>query len=415
MESQNQSIKALIGACEQELVDLDYGKPLRRKISRYWNEFSLWMERNGIETLTPAVGRQYYIEAIGSDILSDIEKRDRIRHRSVRMLISFQKDGCFEFRAPSAIPLEFHGKSGKLMESYLDNLRQVQQFADSTIAEKRLRLHEFNSYLEGIGIQLCEVCTKTLTDFALDQGYSLTKTRLFSTAVKQLFRYAYDVGAIAVDLSFIVMPVSKGPEKLPSTYTENEIKSMLSAIERGSAIGKRDYLVLLLAAEYGWRASDITSFQFNWIDWDKNTISFDQHKTSIAVQFPLLSSVGNAIIEYLKYGRPETEAQEIIVGHDTAKRGGKLTSPTIHSIVTRYIRAANIENWKQKKHGSHALRFSLATNMLKNNVSIPIISTVLGHQSTESTKRYISLDIEQLKKCPLPIPPLNTDIFEVAV
>jgi integrase len=211
------------------------------------------------------------------------------------------------------------------------------------------------------------------------------------------------------------MPVRKISEKLPTTYTDEEISRMILAVERGSSIGKRDYLVLLLASEYGWRASDITGFQFSWIDWDKNIISFNQHKTGVAVQYSLLSSVGNAIIDYLKNGRPDTKAQEIIVGHDTLKGGKKLSSPTIHSIVAKYLRAANIENWKQKKHGPHALRFSLATNMLKNNISIPIIASILGHQSTKYTKRYIALDVDQLKKCALPIPSLKTTVFEVSL
>jgi site-specific recombinase XerD len=309
----------------------------------------------------------------------------------------------------------FQGETGKLMESYLEKAQFVQRLSDSTIAEKRLRLHEFNSYLEKLGIPLGEVNVQTLTNFITTQGYSPSKKRLFSATIKQLFRYAFDTGAVGTDLSFIVMPVSKGSQKLPTTYTEDEIKRMLSAVERGAAIGKRDYLVLLLAAEYGWRASDITGFEFKWINWEKNTISFDQHKTGVMVQYPLLSSVGNAIIDYLQNGRPVSDANEIIVGHDTVKRGKKLSRPTIHSIVTRYIRAANIENWKQKKHGPHALRFSLATNLLKRNTSIPIIATILGHQNTETTKRYVSIDINQLRKCALPIPPLSTDIFEVAL
>jgi len=411
----SQSVEALIKACEQELIDLGYSDLQTEKLKKHWHAFAQWMEDKGYESLTPEIGRQYCFETFGSDVLSGIDRRDKLNLRSSRMLISFQRDGCFEFRTPTVEPLVFYGESGKLMESYLDNARYVQQFSDSTISEKRRRLHEFNTYLENQVISISEINQQTLTNFIVTLNYSLSKTRFFSATIKQLLRYAYDIGAVASDLSFIVMPVSKPPEKLPSTYTDDEIRRMLSAVERGSAIGKRDYLVLLLAAEYGWRASDITGFQFGWIDWDANTVTFDQHKTGVAVQYPLLSSVGNAIIDYLKNGRPDSDAAEVIVGHDTVKRGKKLSSPTIHSIVTRYMRAANIENWKQKKHGPHALRFSLATNLLKMNTSIPIIATILGHQNTETTKRYISLDVDQLRECALPIPPLNTDVFEVAI
>jgi len=415
MESCGQSIRSLIRKCDQELVDLGYNIYQYGRTKKDWEEFAQWMENKGYGELTPEIGKQYCDEAFGSDVLSGINRKDQKKLRSARMLISFQKNGFFEFRTPTVAPPLFQGESGKLMEAYLDNVRNVQQFSDSSISEKRLRLHEFNAYIEGLGISLCEISTQTLADFFTARGYSLSKKRYFSATAKQLLRYAYDIGAVANDMSFVVMPVSKAPEKLPSTYTEDEIRRMLSAVERGSAIGKRDYLVLLLAVEYGWRASDITGFQFGWIDWDGNTITFDQHKTGVMVQFPLLSSVGNAVIDYLKNGRPNTGANEVIVGHDTVKRGKKLSSPTIHSIVTRYIRAASIENWSSKKHGPHSLRFSLATNLLKKNTSIPIIATILGHQTTETTKGYISINIEQLRKCSLPIPPLNTDIFEVAI
>lgn len=96
----------------------------------------------------------------------------------------------------------------------------------------------------------------------------------------------------------------------------------------------------------------------------------------------------------------------IIVSAESSKKGQPLSSPTIHSIVSRYMSKANIKNWKQKKHGAHSLRHSLATNMLKKNISMPIISTVLGHQSTQSTKIYLSVDIKKLRECALPIPEL---------
>ncbi|WP_296561788.1 tyrosine-type recombinase/integrase, partial [uncultured Acetobacterium sp.] len=96
-----------------------------------------------------------------------------------------------------------------------------------------------------------------------------------------------------------------------------------------------------------------------------------------------------------------------------AKRGKKLCKTTIHSIVAKYMRLANISHWKEKKHGAHSLRHSLATNLLKKNVPISIISTVLGHQNTESTKGYLAVDINRLRECPLPIPALATAFYEV--
>jgi len=416
MNACNQSIASLIKICEQELNDREYSFGRRRQISGYWGEFAHWMEDNDFDAMTPEIGYRYCIETFGSDILSGVEKHDRLRLRAIRMLISYQRDGYFEFRTPSIAPRVFQGETGKLMESYLDNVLHVQLLSESTVGNKRLCLYEFNSYLNRIGIRLEDVNTQTISNFCVDQGYSLAKKHCSNSTIRLFLRYAYDAGATARDMSFIVMPDNyKSHRKLPTTYEEDEIRQMLLAVERASAIGKRDYLVLLLASEYGWRSSDIVNFRFNHIDWDNNTICFNQHKTGVAVQHPLLSSVGNAIIDYLKNGRPDTNAQEIIVAHDIVNRGKKLLPPTIHSIVTKYLRSASIENWQKKKHGPHSLRHSLASNLLKKNVSMPVIATILGHQNTETTKIYLSLDIEQLRKCTLPMPALSTDIFEVMV
>ena len=129
------------------------------------------------------------------------------------------------------------------------------------------------------------------------------------------------------------------------------------------------------------------------------------------VDFPLLSTVGNAIIDYLKYARPETDVPEIIVSMENANKGKPLSSPTIHSVVTKYMKRAGIKNWQNKKHGPHAMRHSLATNLLKKNVAMPIISTVMGHQRTETTSIYISVDHDKLKQCALPMPVLHSPFY----
>jgi site-specific recombinase XerD len=416
MEACKQSIKSLIEMCEQEMSDRGYEYYRQVKIRKYWKEFSDWMERNGLEVLTPEACQKFCVETFGSEILPEVEKHDRLKFRAFRMLVSYQRYGCFEFRAPLLPPQVLQGETGELMESYLDKALSVQSQSKNTVENKRRYLYAFNTYLNKSGIRLENVITQTLDDFCVDQGYSLPSKHNFNSTMRKFLRHAYDVGATASDMSFIVMPDNyKSHSKLPTTYEESEIRKMLLSVERASAIGKRDYLALLLASAYGWRSSDIVNFSFSHINWDKNTISFDQQKTGDSLKYPLLSSVGNAIIDYLKNGRPDTYVQEIIVGHDTVNHGKKLTRPTIHSIVAKYLRAANIENWREKKHGPHSLRHSLATNMLKRNVSMPMIASILGHQSTESTKIYLSLDIEQLRKCALPMPGLGTDGFEVVI
>ena len=75
------------------------------------------------------------------------------------------------------------------------------------------------------------------------------------------------------------------------------------------------------------------------------------------------------------------------------------------------MKKAAITGWKEKKHGAHSLRHSLASNLLKKNVSLPVISTVLGHQTTETTKIYLKVDTEKLRMCTLKMPTMSSPFY----
>jgi len=288
--------------------------------------------------------------------------------------------------------------------------------SSATIDSYRIPLHRLLQYVENKGIDFDALTIDLIQEF-LNINCSRTGIRhRYGNTLRQFFKYLYSKHHTNKDLSALVLPDNYNRHsKIPTTYTEDEIRRIIEQPDRSSALGKRDYLVLLLAGEYGWRSGDITHFRLDQIDWDKNVIKFDQQKTGTPIEFPLLSSVGNAIADYLMHGRPVSDCPEVILSAETSKKVGPLKSPTIHSIVTRYMKKANITGWKEKKHGAHSLRHSLASNLLKKNTSLPVISTVLGHQSTETTKIYLKVDEENLRSCCLPMPGIYSPYYKKAV
>jgi len=386
----------------------EYCRQHQNILRKGWDEFSDWMEERGCDELNEGMADRYCDEIIGARRYTDLSYKEKMRLRSARMLISYQKDGDFEFRIQTA-KKTFRGRSGEAMQEYLLYLRDVLVLKENTISNKRHYLLLFNEFLEAGCCSLEDMTGKTISDFYQERDLTLPMLHNCNSTLKLFFRYAYDYGITPQDYSVHIMPDNyKGSCKIPTTYTEDEIRRVLAAVSRSSAIGKRDYLILLLAAEYGWRSSDIVRFNFSQIDWDSNKISLQQYKTEVPNEYPLLSSIGNAIIDYLKNGRPLTDSKVIIVSAGSSKRGQQMSNSTMQSIVAKYMRAANIKDWQQKKHGTHALRHSMASNMLRNNVPMPIIGTILGHQSSESTKIYLSIDIDKLKTCPLPMPAIKT-------
>lgn len=402
----------LVALCDEELRHREYESKYYFRLTEQWDCLRKWLSKNGIKEFSEEIGNRYCDEVFGTHLMprrSPASFREKLR--AVRILISYQKNGDFEFRCPS-VEYIFSGVAGETALMYLGYCKEELALAEKTIENKRLYLYNFCNYLNIKGLGFDDLTTKHTEDFFSSMNYTLASRHNAARNLSLFLKYAYDKGKSVKDTSVFILPDGyRKDSKLPTTYEEDEIKALVSSVERASAIGKRDYLILLLAAEYGWRAKDITKFSFHDIDWDDNVIHFNQHKTDVPVVFPLLSTVGNAIIDYLKYARPETDVPEIIVSMENANKGKPLSSPTIHSVVTKYMKRAGIKNWQNKKHGPHAMRHSLATNLLKKNVAMPIISTVMGHQRTETTSIYLSVDYDKLKQCALPMPVLRSPFY----
>jgi len=411
-----ETIKDLVNEFYDELDQRNYGQNVKSAYHKICCQILEWCDNNHIVHFDEKTGNQFCDETIGGHLSkagSSYLYRQTLR--VMRMLVSFQRDGDFEFRSPRT-EYVFQAQLGNKVNTYLDYCATTRKLSAQTLSERKRAIFRFDIYLHDNNMSTSDITIEIFEDF-LSQHCTKHSRRNYKSIFREFYRFLFDNGFLDKDYSSFIMKEPKVAieSKLPTTYTEEEIRRMINAIDRSSAKGKRDYLVLLLAAEYGWRASDITSFSLNQIDWDKNIISTIQYKTGVPVEFPLLNSVGNAVIDYIKHGRPFGGDNVIIVNHENTHKGKKLTSPTIHSLVAKAMKMANIKNWKNKKHGPHSLRHSLASNMLRHNISIPIIKTVLGHQSAETTKTYISIDIAKLRLCSLPIPKMNSPYYNLKI
>jgi integrase len=194
------------------------------------------------------------------------------------------------------------------------------------------------------------------------------------------------------------------PDGIPSVYTKEEIQQLLNGVDRTGPKGKRNYAMVLLAARLGMRASDICGLTFDNLKWQTNTIEFIVKKTGVLAVLPLLNEVGEAIIEYIKYGRPDSEDKHVFLRMQTPFV--QLKPSVLHGIVSAGLRNANIPLLPGKRHGPHALRASLASAMLDNNTPLPVISEALTHTNSDTTRIYLKIDLQHLREYSLEVPPL---------
>lgn len=397
-----------------ELERRNYGQAYILEAIAFWERLKRWCSEVQRRHFSKAIGYRYLDEVLGFHILPcrNISVYKKKHLRAVKMLVSFMEEGCFEFRSPRVEP-KYNEELTPWVIGFLDASKE-RGSSRSTLEGRRRMLLRFSGFMDSEGLELVRLDVVRMEKFFLSLPLSGSTVNDYRSVMKKFFDFLFEQGAIGKNLRGFVLKGSRSPEpqKVMDTYTEEEIRTMLSKMDRSSAIGKRNYVVVLLAASYGLRSGDITSLRFSEIDWKTSQIRIVQDKTKEPLELPLFASIGNAIINYWQNGRP-TEAKDdtIIVSHMKGTIGERLKSPTIHSIVSAAFSSADIPGWREKKHGAHSLRHSLATNMLKRNVSLPIISTVLGHRSTETSKTYIGVNIDRLRVCSLQIPPIHSRFY----
>lgn len=107
-----------------------------------------------------------------------------------------------------------------------------------------------------------------------------------------------------------------------------------------------------------------------------------------------------AVIDYLKFGRPVSGSDTVFLSHKYPFKDFNPSS--LYRIVSEYIHKAGL-TVQGKKRGPHSLRHSLASRLLEENVPLPVISEILGHANTETTAVYLSIGIDQLRRCALEV------------
>jgi integrase/recombinase XerD len=218
--------------------------------------------------------------------------------------------------------------------------------------------------------------------------------------LRSILRHLHRAGHTAVDLApQVVAPLLYAYESIPSTLGSDQIATILKAARRDqSPMGLRDCAILQLLSTYGLRAGEITHLRLNDIDWRAETLRIRHSKTGTHSLLPLMKPVGEALMNYLRDGRPQTDAREIFI----RSRAPYRAMSRIYSEVRRRMEAAGVK--PSGKRGPHIFRHARAVSLLRASIPRKVIGDLLGHRSTEATIPYLKLATEDLRAIALEIP-----------
>lgn len=393
----------LIEKLDAHMVSLGYTASTLRHHRQAWN---------ALKNLALAEGATHFSKELGFKLLrehykidpyeSNLSEYKSVIRRSVMLLLEFQISGTIAKRQPKGsyeFPAGFKAAGDQFMESLTElNL------APGTIYNYKMHIFRTTTFFTNHGASGFDFLDNELINLHIKTfaGYSKSYIADRVHTLSKFLAFAHDHGYTDKAFSFPAVTVYKD-RRVPEYYTAEEVSKILSSIDRSNALGKRNYAMVLLGARYGLRISDIISLKLSELDFESNRISITQQKTGKGLTLDILPDVGWALIDYLKNGRPGVECDNVFLRHTHPYTAFSRGSAMQH-MLRQYALSAGI--WKagtEKRCSFHMLRYSLASDLIQQGISLTTISGILGHSELNVTTLYAQLDVSQLRDCALEV------------
>jgi site-specific recombinase XerD len=221
------------------------------------------------------------------------------------------------------------------------------------------------------------------------------------THLRNFLRYLFKCGLTSSNLALCVPSVAKRYNaRLPRYISPDQVETVLAAVRADSKHGRRDYAMTLLMARLGLRAVEVIAIQLDDIDWRGGELLV-RGKGKLHDRVPIPPDVGEALTAYIRSDRVSTSRALFVKAR--APHGPFKDSQVLNEILKQAFAATGVTP-PCPYVGSHVLRHSLATNMVRKGASLAEVSDMLRHRSRATTMIYAKLDIDGLRSIAQPWP-----------
>ncbi len=317
--------------------------------------------------------------------------------RSVVLPLSFLREvGA----VPASTPVPAHGPLEELLAEYCRYLLVERRLCEHTVFDEygppaRVFLEGFET-TDGLFLQ--RLSAADVSSFLAREcpRRGAARARNLVCALRSLLRYLHVVGVVETPLVWAVPSVADLRDRtLPRGLEPARVAKLLASCDRRTLLGRRDYAILVLLSRLGLRAGEVAAIGLDDIDW-RTGLLLVRGKGSRQDMLPLAVDVGEAIVSYLRY-RPRCECRALFL-RVTAPREG-LNRSTVAWVVRAACDRAGLP-----RVGSHRLRHTAATEMLRAGASLVEIGQVLRHREQRTTALYAKVDTKALRTLARPWP-----------
>lgn len=288
----------------------------------------------------------------------------------------------------------------RLLRHFCDNASRTGILANGTIKTACSAIRNFFFELENCGVTSFSDITLPEISSSITQMAKRYTGGLHSVffSVRAFLKHLHENGFTQEDLSLAIPEIAAHRTTFREGFTCDEIRRLLEVPDLETAIGKRDYAIMLLACQTGLRACDVVNLERSDIDWRTKEIRIVQRKTGKPLSLPLEPESGNAIADYLLHARPQSNLPYIFLCHPGEKR--PINNRSASGMVTKQLKRAKIVSAIPRR-GFHSFRRSFGTRLLDNEIPLELLRQLLGHSKMDSLKPYLSVHEQGLKNCAL--------------
>ena len=388
-----------LDAFARDLSEQGFQRPSRAPQIRLVANFSRWLKAN-------AVGLDALSDEHVERFLRQAKRRQSIRtgHRAwlLRLMAFLRRTGVVGPR-PAPPPGEA-SQIQRLVAAFGEHLLAAQALSRATCRQYLPFAEQFLTERFARGsVELGELSAADVVGFIRRQSSRLSPARAKSAtiAMRSFLRYLRLRGDVAIDLAAAVPTVPNwSMTAIPRAIAPDHLRAVLDSCRRDTAVGCRDYAILLLLARLGLRAGEIVALTLDSIDWNRGCLAVVGAKVGQNSELPLPADVGGAIAEYLRRSRPRSDCRRLFL-RANAPIGGVGPQTSVGTIARAAIARAGVN---PPQRGAHQFRHALACQMLRQGASLAEVGSLLRHQHQKTTSIYAKVDFAALRPLSLAWP-----------
>jgi site-specific recombinase XerD len=282
-----------------------------------------------------------------------------------------------------------------MVQDFSRFLRAERGLSAATIRDYSWYVEKFLGWLDALRRDLATVSVLDVDAFIKrHDSWSRVTSACCANSLRSFFRHAERRGWCAAGIgAAIESPRIFKQEALPTGPDWHSVHALIADTDSECARDVRDRAILMIFSTYGFRSREVSRLRLEDVDWERERIRVHRSKGRYDQEYPLVHSIGDAIVRYLREVRPRTSRREIFLTLRAPFR--PLSTGTMYRVVSSRMAKLGI---KSLHRGPHSLRHACAGHLVGEGFSLKEIGDHLGHRSSFSTRTYAKVDLPGLRE-----------------